>query len=293
MKNDQLMVKWGDIDRADMTFSVTKTYLALTAGIAFDQGLIKDLDEPVSARLNNIGFDNKHNRLVSWRQLLHFTSEWEGSCFGVPEQIDRYRSLSIQTNTVEGRKGDPRPLQKPGSYWEYNDVRINQFSYALMHLFERPIPDVFRECIMQPLGCSESWQWHGYQNSWVEIAGKQHQSVPGGGHWGGGMVINARDQSLVAQLLLNRGNFGGTQIVSEEWISMMLTPCSIAPFYGFFTWLNTNHSISKTASEQSYFSIGIGGQIIWHDPIERLVAVIRWADSDHFENYIRLISELI
>jgi len=190
IKDGQLVVQWGDIDRADMTFSVTKTYLALTAGIAFDQGLINDLDEPICARLPNIGFDNKHNRIVTWRQLLQFTSEWEGSCFDVPEQIDRYRSLSLQANAVEGRKGDPRPLQTPGSYWEYNDVRINQFSYALMHLFERSIPDVFREYIMQPLGCSELWQWHGYQNSWAEIGGNRLQSVPGGGHWGGGMVIS-------------------------------------------------------------------------------------------------------
>jgi len=207
----------------------------------------------------------------------------------VPEQIDRYRSLSLQANAVEGRKGDPRPLQTPGSYWEYNDVRINQFSYALMHLFERSIPDVFREYIMQPLGCSELWQWHGYQNSWAEIGGNRLQSVPGGGHWGGGMVISARDQSLIAQLLINNGKFGANQLVSKEWISSMLTPCSLAPFYGFFTWLNTNHVISQSASEQSYFAIGIGGQIVWHDPIERLVAVIRWADSDHFEDYIRLI----
>ncbi len=293
IKDEQMLVQWGDIDRADMTFSVTKTYLALTAGIAFDQGHIQNLDEPICTRLPGTGFESKHNRQVSWRHLLHFTSEWEGSCFDVPEQIDRYRLTGIQSSGIEGRKGDPRPLQTPGSYWEYNDVRINQFSYALMHLFERSIPDVFREHIMQPLGCSESWKWHGYQNSWVKLDDCWLQSVPGGGHWGGGMVISARDQALVAQLLIDKGTHDGVQLLSKEWISMMLTPCSVAPFYGFFTWLNTNHTISKVASEQSYFAIGIGGQIVWHDPVDRLVVVIRWADMDHFEDYIRLICELI
>jgi len=277
-KDGRMLVQWGNIDRADMTFSVTKTYLALAAGIAFDQGLIHNLDEPVNNQLPGIGFESKHNQQVSWRHLLHFTSEWEGSCFDVPEQIDRYRLTSIQASGIKGRKGDPRPLQTPGNYWEYNDVRINQFSYALMHLFERSIPEVFNEYIMQPIGSSESWKWHGYENSWVEI---------------GDMVISARDQALIAQLLIDKGIHNGVRLLSKEWISMMLTPCSVAPFYGFFTWLNTNHTISQVASEQSYFAIGIGGQIVWHDPIDRLVAVIRWADMDHFDDYIRLIRDLV
>jgi len=292
MQDGRVLVQWGDIDRADMTFSVTKTYLALTAGVAFDQGLIHDLNEPIYIRLPGIGFESRHNRQINWKHMLQFTSEWEGSCFNVPEQIDRYRMVGVQENAEGGRKGDPRPLKLPGSYWEYNDVRINQFSYALMHLFKRPLPDVFREHILQPLGCSTSSQWHGYESSWIELDGRQLQSVPGGGHWGGGMVISARDQALIAQLMLNKG-FHKVQLVSKKWIAMMLTPCSIASFYGFFTWLNTNHAISKAASEQSYFAIGIGGQLIWHDPVERLVAVIRWADSERFEDYIRLVSESI
>ena len=33
-----------------------------------------------------------------------------------------------------------RVLQPPGTYWEYNDVRINQLSLALLHLFGRALP---------------------------------------------------------------------------------------------------------------------------------------------------------
>ena len=71
------------------------------------------------------------------------------------------RTRPIITATVTfgkptgGKKGDPRPLQEPGTYWEYNDVRINQLSLALLHLFQRPLPEVFREAIMRPIGASE------------------------------------------------------------------------------------------------------------------------------------------
>ena len=124
-------VSWGEPQRADLTFSVAKTYLALLAGIAHDRGLMPDVKEPVGARVSGIGFDEGRNAQVTWAHLLQQTSEWEGECFGVPDQVDRYRVLSFQGGAAKGRKGDARPLQAPGTYWEYNDERINQWSLAL------------------------------------------------------------------------------------------------------------------------------------------------------------------
>ena len=174
------------------------------------------------------------NKQVSWLHLLQFSSEWRGECFGIPDQVDHFRDVAMQSkansqaasknNTVQIRKPDKgqlRDLQSPGTYWEYNDVRINQFSLALMELFGRPLPDLFDELIMQPLGINTrapepvsheiapaggQWQWYGYKNSWITPEGKSPiQSVPGGGHWGGGMVICVDHQAAIAELLLNEG----------------------------------------------------------------------------------------
>ena len=280
-----IQCQWGDIHRADMTFSVTKSYLAMVAGIAVSQGLITDINQPVSDCLeqhgiSSHGFESTHNRPINWRHLLHFTSEWSGSCFGVPDQIDHYRNVSLQPAAGIQRKGEKRPLNSAGTYWEYNDVRINQFSLALMRLFDRELPEVFAEYIMHPLGASDTWHWHGYENSWVESNGKRLQSVPGGGHWGGGMVISAHDQLLLGQLMINKGEVNGQQILPAQWIEQMQTPCDIAAWYGFFTWLNTNHVVSRSLPAESYFAMGIGGQLVWHDPTRNIVAVLRWIDSD-------------
>jgi hypothetical protein len=62
--------------------------------------------------------------------LLQQTSEWEGTCLGIPEQVDRYRRLPYQTGQADGQKGDARPLGEPGSRYEYKGVRINQLSLA-------------------------------------------------------------------------------------------------------------------------------------------------------------------
>lgn len=293
----ETLMQWGDIDRPDMTFSVSKTYLAITAGVAFDQGLLGDLDAPVAKCLSaagvELGFSSDHNKEITWRHLMQFTSEWEGGCFGVPDQVDRYRQVKLHDSLVSGQKGDARPLQTPGSFWEYNDVRINQFSLALLHLFKRPLPEVFREYIMQPLGASDSWQWHGYNNSWVSIAGRQLQSVPGGGHWGGGVCMSARDQALVGQLLLNDGVAGDRRLLSSEWLRQMREPCSVAPHYGFFTWLNTGHCISASVSEDSYFALGIGGQMIWHDPLREVIAVFRWVEPESLDELLTRVLAIL
>ncbi len=74
----KILSQWGPTDTADMTFSVAKSYLSLCAGVAFDQGLIKDLDETVSSSIADPLFQNQQNQSITWRHLLHQTSEWEG-----------------------------------------------------------------------------------------------------------------------------------------------------------------------------------------------------------------------
>ncbi|MFJ1299412.1 serine hydrolase domain-containing protein [Pseudomonadota bacterium AL_CKDN230030165-1A_HGKHYDSX7] len=274
------VASWGEPERADLTFSVAKMYLALLAGVAHDRGLLPDVNERVGARVPGIGFDEGQNAEITWRQLLQQTSEWEGERFGLPDQVDRYRAVTFGV-PPNGKKGDPRPLQKPGTYWEYNDVRINQLSYALLHLFRKPLPEVFREAITRPVGASENWQWVGYDTAWVEIDGKRMQSVPGGTHWGGGMSISAQDQALIGQMLLDEGQANGKQVLSREWLRAMREPVDIAPYYGYLIWLNHERKMFPSLPASSFFGVGAGSSFTWVEPERRMVAIVRWLDSAH------------
>jgi CubicO group peptidase (beta-lactamase class C family) len=287
------IASWGEPERADLTFSIAKTYLALLAGIAFDQGLLPNVDEPVGARIKNIGFDDGQNALITWTHLLQQTSEWEGECFGVPDQVDRYRTLQFQGIAAAGKKGDPRPLQTPGTFWEYNDVRINQLSLALLHLFRRPLPEVFREHIMRPIGASENWQWVGYDNAWIEIDGMRMKSVPGGSHWGGGVSISSADQARIGDLLLNDGFANGKQVISSEWNKRMRTPCPIAPFYGYLTWLNTEQKVFPSVPETSYFAIGAGSSFTWIEPEHCMVVIVRWISAENADRFFEQVLSAI
>lgn len=286
------ILAWGEPDRADLTFSVAKTYLALLAGVAQRQGLLADEHEPVAARLPGIGFDsNEHNRTVTWDHLLTQTSEWEGSCFGIPDQVERWRKVAQDPRPAGGPKGGARPLQAPGTYWEYNDVRINQLALALLHLFKRPLPEVFLDELLRPLGGGNGFAWRGYDDAWVDLPGVGRvPSVPGGSHWGAGVSIGARDQARIGQLLLDRGLHGGRRLVDEGWLERMAAPSTVAPFYGRLLWLNRSGRAFPGASTRALFMLGAGGHTVWVEPERSAVVVLRWLDPVHSAATIQRIA---
>ena len=131
---------------------------------------------------------------------------------------------------------------------------------------------------MDPIGASTGWKWDGYRNSTVTIDGKPMISVPGGGHWGGGIVISARDLALMGLLVAQGGAWNGKQILPKGWTDELVKPCPVAPFYGLMWWLNTDKRQFAAASERSYFALGWGSHIVWIDPDNDLVTVLRWID---------------
>ncbi|HWK47941.1 MAG TPA: serine hydrolase [Stellaceae bacterium] len=287
LRHGRVVARWGDTARVDMTFSVAKSYLSILAGLAFDDGLIPDLDQPVARTVDHPTLAGPRNGAITWRQLLQLTSEWEGALFGKSEQIDRNRSLTTEdAGKPAAVKGAARPLQAPGSHWEYNDVRVNLLSLALLHRFGRALPEVFAERIMRPLGASDTWRWEGYRTSFVEIGGRRVQSVSGGGHWGGGMFIHAEDQARIGLMVLRRGLCGERRILSERWIDLSVEPCPLNRSYGLFWWLNSDGTYKPSAGKDSYFAMGAGGNVTWVDPTHDLVAVLRWIDPASLDAWI-------
>ena len=287
----RLVVRYGDTRRVDMTFSVAKSYLSLLAGIAHGDGLIPDLDEPVGARVRDGGFEDR-NAAITWRHLLQQTSEWEGTLFGKSDRIDRNRALG-QDNTGLPPRDTNRELQAPGTFWEYNDIRVNRLALALLRLFRRPLPEVFADRVMRPIGASSDWRWEGYGNSDVEVDGRTMRSVPGGGHWGGGVFIHAEDQARIALLAARDGVWGGRRLLPEGWMAASREPCPIARDYGFMWWLNTGRTRYPSASAEAFFALGTGGNISMIEPADDLVVVVRWIDGEALDGFVgRLRSAL-
>ena len=266
----------GDPARVDMTHSVTKTFLTTTVGLAFQRGLIKDVNDYVRDYMPpDIDlFASEHNRKIKWDHLLRQTSDWQGTLWGKPDWADR----PVGANAAEWAT---RKLWEPGTHFKYNDVRVNVLALAALQVWRKPLPDVLREEVMEPIGASSTWRWQWVLTPAVEIDGKKVQSVSGGGHWGGGMFINAYDMARFGYLFLHNGKWKDRQIVSPKWIEMARTPGSDNATYGYANWsLNTGRKPLPAAPETAVRFTGNGANIIYVDWENDVVAVFRWIAGD-------------
>jgi CubicO group peptidase (beta-lactamase class C family) len=227
-------------------------------------------------------FETAHNQRVTWDDLLRQTSDWEGTLWGKPEWADR-----PGPNPSEWRT---RKRNDPGTAYEYNDVRVNVLALAALEVWRRPLPQVLKEHVMDPIGASNTWRWYGYDNSWVLLDGEAVQSVSGGGHWGGGMFINARDMARFGYLTLRRGRWGDRQILSENWVRQALTPTAPQPTYGFMNWfLNTERKFIPSAPPSAFAHMGNGTNMIYVDPANDLVVVARWIENGAVNEFVQRV----
>lgn len=291
LKGGRRVAAWGDTRRPDMTFSIAKSYLAVLAGLAHDDGLIPDVDAPVRTSVPDPLLDGPHNGAITWRHLLQQSSEWQGTLFGKSDQVDHFRQIGPRADN--SRKGEKRALRPPGTYYEYNDVRVNLLAYCLMRLFGRALPEVLRARIMDPIGASQDWAWQGYDTAWVEAGGVRMQSVPGGGHWGGGLFIGTDDHARFGLLIARGGAWDGRQLLSARWIRAMLTPSPTLDSYGYLWWLNRGATAKPQLSASAFSALGAGNNVIWCDPERDLVAVLRWIDKAALDDFLlRLMAAL-
>lgn len=304
IRNGYIVAEWGEPARVDMTFSVTKSFLSTTVGLAFDRKMIRSLQDkaadyaaPVAVyapseksddatRFGKTSFldlfSTEHNKKITWEHLLRQTSDWAGTLWGKPDWTDRPDRDSSTWLT--------RKRNEPGTVYEYNDVRVNVLALAALNVWRRPLPEVLKEYVMDEIGASNTWRWLGYENSFVVIDGRIIQSVSGGGHWGGGMFINAYDMARFGLLTARNGKWGNKQILSTEFIRQAKTPTTVRPTYGFMNWfLNTDRKYYASAPATAFVHVGNGTNIIYVDPENDLVIVVRWIENGKINEFIEKV----
>lgn len=301
IRGGYIVAEWGEPERVDMTFSVTKSFLSTVVGLAFDRKLIRslqdraaDYDAPVmiydpfgkNDNAERFGksrflalFETPHNRQITWEHLLRQTSDWEGTLWGKPDWADR--PDRDPKNWLE------RPRNAPGAVYEYNDVRVNALALSALNVWRKPLPQVLKENVMDEIGASSTWRWLGYENSFVVLDGQIMQSVSGGGHWGGGMFISSRDMARFGLLTARNGRWRDRQILSENFIKQAKTPTAPQPTYGFMNWfLNTDKKLYANAPASAFTHVGNGTNLIYVDPENDLVVVLRWIENDKINEFI-------
>jgi len=160
---------------------------------------------------------------------------------------------------------------------------------SLLEVWQKPLPRVLKDEIMDPIGASETWQYHGYDNSTVVIKGQPVASVSGGTRWGGGLWISSRDEARFGYLFLRQGKWKNKQIISSNWVRAATTPTTIGQDYGYLWWLNTAHKQWPSLPATSFAALGYGSNTIWIDPEHNLVVVWRWHNDRSADEFFKRI----
>ncbi|MBM4195000.1 MAG: serine hydrolase, partial [Gemmatimonadetes bacterium] len=118
VRRGYIVAEWGDPNRVDVTYSVTKSFVTTTVGLAFDRKMIRAVTDKVGDYMAPIvvakngsfsnyevlaPFESEHNRKITWEHLLRQTSDWQGTLWGKPDWVDRFPRNTTDTASVINR----------------------------------------------------------------------------------------------------------------------------------------------------------------------------------------------
>jgi CubicO group peptidase (beta-lactamase class C family) len=95
-------------------------------------------------------FSSGHNSRITWDHLLRQTSDWEGTLWGKPDWADRPPKDIPFEQYIHRQHADP------GIRWKYNDIRVNLLAYSILQVWRRPLQQILRDYMMDPIGASST-----------------------------------------------------------------------------------------------------------------------------------------
>ena len=246
--------------------SITKSVIALLVGIAFDRGLLKNLDDPIFSFFPEYAdLRTPEKDRITLHHLLSMTSGLDWPERAIPS--------TDPGNILRWGYVSPDPYRfvlersiaaMPGTAWNYNGGGVWVLGRVLRKVAELPLNQFAKEALFEPLGI-EDWEWGRFPNG-----------DPG---TSGSLRLRPRDLAKLGQLVLDGGVWHGRQIVSAEWINQMTSRQSPQGFsfgswrsYGYLWWQGRssidNHEIDWVGA------VGRGGQRLYVVPsLGLLVAV--------------------
>ena len=195
--------------RHDMR-SVSKSVVSLLVGIAIDRKLIKSVDEsvvkffPDYSAQKSPGWDN-----ITLRHLLTMSSgiQWDENR-GWKDPKNDEPHLSNEADPIGYVLSKPIAAP-PDTVWTYNGGGTDLLGNIIERVSGKSFEAFAREMLFAPLGITD-WQWMKYTNEKIAPAA--------------GLRLRPRDAAKIGQLVLNKGDWNGRQIVSAKWIEQSVAP---------------------------------------------------------------------
>ena len=255
---------------ATHVFSVTKSIVAILLGIAIDQGYIRSVDQKVLEFFpdHTVKRGEKTIQQVTLRHLLSMTApfKYKSAPYTKYFTSGNWVKASLDLLGGKGMIGDFRYMSLIGP-----DILTGILASAT----GRSALQFAVENLFTPLGIAvgQNVTFHTKEEQ-LDIM-KNHRapgwvSDPSGNNTAGwGLFLSLMDMGKIGQLCLNRGEWGGKQIVSSAWIdnsTMVHSRCDKMA-YGYLWWVIDE-------CEHSFAALGDGGTVIYVNPAKNIVIAI-------------------
>ncbi len=239
-----------DISGKANIMGITKSVTSLIAGLAADRELI-DTEHRLYRYIPGYfdGDQNKRDMTVEHVLTMKIGLEWDQ---------DNHTINMFNTNRFPSsmRVVLTKPFESPaGTNFYYNHGAPQLIMGVARYAFGLNSTDSLVHMLFDPLGIDD-FVW------------EQHTD---GLHFGGlGLHMRPRDLARIGQFVLQKGQWDGTRIVSDEWIEKA-TSQRVAPGqagfhgYGYYWWID--------AENNAFYGMGEGGQYLYIVPDENLVIV--------------------
>ncbi|MEO1054640.1 MAG: serine hydrolase [Bacteroidota bacterium] len=264
VKDNQLMLEeyfnGYATDRPHDIRSVSKSIKSLLLGIAIEEGIIDDINDPISKYLKSHtpekNLDPRKENITIKHLITMSTgldcNDWDKKSKGQEDKV--YKKKDWIQYTL-----DLPMINKPGEVSTYCSMGVIIMAEIISQASGMSIAEYAQSRLFSHLGITNV-QWGDAEDEGAIDSGKSLYMTP-------------RDLAKTGQLILNKGRWRGQQIVPEKWIAEATAPQTAITGiqYGYLWWtipfrVNGKAVISKTAT-------GNGGQYIVVIPEMNMVAV--------------------
>ena len=214
-----------DVETLSNSFSMAKTVVCMAIGTAVDDGLI-DINAPLSDYIprfkDGLGSTIRVEHVLQMRTCIPFGESYTDP-FGFPAR-------AYYGGDIESLMEPYRPIAESGTEFEYQSGNTILLAELLSIVQDLNLTEYVSKNIWAPIHAEYNAEWGLDAFNGLERSFAQFYST-------------TRDFARFGKLILDEGAVDSTRILSQKFISEMITPISDeakgvdVPFYGYQIWL--------------------------------------------------------
>ncbi|MEO0357803.1 MAG: serine hydrolase [Pseudomonadota bacterium] len=252
-------------DDLRISWSMAKSYLSVLFGMMIDQGHIASLDDPVVTYAPALATSAYQSATI--RNVLQMSSgvAFDEDYFDPNSDINKMgRVLALGGSMDDFSTAITETKRPAGARFQYVSIDTHVLGMVLRGATGQSLSDLMTTHVIAPLGL-EADPYYVTDGYGVAFAL-------------GGLNLRTRDYARFAQMVAQRGEWQGTQIVPQDWIDASITPSARTDpgsiRYGYQWW------IPQIYGPGEVLAIGVYGQYIYINQTENVVIVRTASDHD-------------